>query len=188
VPILAAALWIGGLVTVIGVAVLGQGPFEATVRPASTSDAVLGAVSTTPAATSAPRRAAAIRHLLVRGRVARDAGAVWLSLTTADGTPVATAPLDPTGHGHGGWIPFESRLLVARADADVSEALFVRTVSPTGRRLDTARHPFSTALFLVVEPDGGTVTDRARPSSATPRGYPSSSPVSVFGRPRVSTP
>jgi hypothetical protein len=186
VPILATAAWVGGLVAVIGFAVIGGEPAADPVVPPPPGP-VLGEVSATavPQAT-APRPA--VRPLLVEGRVARNVGEVWLVLVTMDGTDIAAAPLDPTGHGHGAWIPFESRLLVSRAAADVGVPLFVRTVSPTGRRLDTTRHPFTSSLFLVVGPDGSAMSAGSLPSvgsrlsAGAPRGFPSSSPVSVFGR------
>ena len=56
-------------------------------------------------------------ELVVRGRVARDAGDVRIRLETADGTLVSEAAVDPTGHGHGVWFPFESRFTVPRSRA-----------------------------------------------------------------------
>lgn len=130
--------WLGVLGVVVGAAVLGGQEGEPRER--------VGEVAVVAVRPSLPP---ALAEFVVRGRVARDAGAVRIRLERADGAAVGTAPVDPTGHGHGDWVPFESRFVVERPDASSGAGLFVVAVGADGRALDAAR-PFSSALFLDV--------------------------------------
>jgi hypothetical protein len=180
VPPLVIAAWIGGLVAVIGFAMVGRDPVtsrQGSVIPEHSATPTSGTTDPGPgAAVTVPER----RVLVVRGRVARDAANVRIGLTTGGGTTVAIASLDPTGHGHGSWVPFESRLVVSRSDADLGQALYIRTMDPSGSPVGVGRRPFSASLFLEVRADGIAAADGS--TSTRLRGYPSSSPVSVFGR------
>jgi hypothetical protein len=186
--------WVAGLAAVIGVAILGSDTTPAPerfVRGEPTLDA-----TTVDELAAGPDRGprdprsettAALRHLVVRGRVARDVAEVRIMLTTAAGTPVSTARLDPIGHGRGGWVPFESRLPVMRRSAAVGDALFVVTVDGTGAPFDDTRHRYHSSIFLFVGAGGRASSTPDRPARVAPRGYPSSSAVSVFGHPRMAT-
>jgi hypothetical protein len=92
-----------------------------------------------------------IREIVVRGRVDRAAAGVRLRLEDSDGRPIRTVALDPTGHGHGGWVPFEVRFVVAAS----APAAYVVTVDADGVPLDDVRHPLDgVGAFLVVDADG----------------------------------
>jgi hypothetical protein len=205
VPRLAVAMWVGGLAGVIALAVLGGQPpgdqadqadiarMVPSARPSGDPGLVAASTATpTVAATRVPPppadARATLRRLVVRGRVARGAADVWLMLATERGTPVSTARLDPTGHGHGSWIPFESRLLVMRSAANVGDPLYVVTVDPNGAPFDGMRHRYSAGIFLVVGSDGQATSAQSGPAATATRGFPSSSTVSVFGhaRPAIS--
>jgi hypothetical protein len=98
----------------------------------------------------APTRSALV-ELVVRGRIARTAGPVEVRLQTAAGRSIAVAPIDPTGHGHGAWIPFESRFQVARAARERDGTLYVLAVDRAGMALGSGAQPFSGSLFLDLE-------------------------------------
>lgn len=185
--------WVAGLAAVIGVAVLGSDATPAPERVVRSEPMPETTAADGPATDRdhGPRAlpgetTATLRHLVVRGRVARDVAEVRIMLTTATGAPVSTARLDPIGHGRGGWVPFESRLPVMRSSAAVGDALFVVTVDGTGAPLDDARHRYHSSIFLFVGAGGRASSTPHRPARTAPRGYPSSSTVSVVGRPRIA--
>ncbi len=161
-PRLVVAAWMGGLAAVIALAVLGgepaavQGPAVIADRPPTATPnpwpTDRAAVVSRPSVE--PGLRATLRQFAVRGRVARDAGEVWIVLATDAGIAVSTARLDPTGHGHAGWVPFESWLGVYRSAATMGDPLYVTTVGPSGVRSGNAPHRYNGSLFLVVGPDG----------------------------------
>ena len=110
----------------------------------------------------APTRSALV-ELVVRGRVARAAGPVEVRLQTATGRAIAVLPVDPTGHGHGAWIPFESRFQVARAARERDGTLYVLAVDAAGRALGPGAQPFSGSLFLDLEAQVAEVAPRTTP-------------------------
>ena len=93
-------------------------------------------------------------ELVVRGRVARDAGDVRIRLETADGAAVAEAAVDPTGHGHGVWFPFESRFEIPRAGPGREAGLYVAVIDGDGTTLGSIRRRFTASLLLDVTAAG----------------------------------
>ncbi len=96
------------------------------------------------------------RDLIVRGRVARTAGEVRIMLESRGGKPVATAAIDPTGGGHGGWIPFESRFRLEMPRPAGDMTLFVIAVDRDGIPIDALRRRFTIGEFIDITavPDG----------------------------------
>ena len=89
-------------------------------------------------------------ELVVRGRIGRDAGGVTIRLQAADGRPIASSPADPTGHGHGAWVPFESRFQVSRTARERAGALYVVALDPDGATLAPGVQPFASSLLMDV--------------------------------------
>jgi hypothetical protein len=94
------------------------------------------------------------RELVVRGRVARDAGEVRIMLESSGGKPVATAAVDPTGSGRGGWVPFESRFRLSMPRPGGDMLLFVVAVDRDGIPIDAVRRRFSVGAIVEVPAPG----------------------------------
>jgi hypothetical protein len=90
------------------------------------------------------------RELIVRGRVARTVGEVRIMLESRGGKPVAMAAIDPTGGGHGGWIPFESRFRLEMPRPAGDMTLFIIAVDGNGIPIDAVRRRFSIGAFIDI--------------------------------------
>jgi hypothetical protein len=90
------------------------------------------------------------RELIVRGRVARTAGNVRIILESSGGKPIAAAAIDPTGHGHGDWIPFESRFRLATPRPGGDMTLFVVAVDGDGIPIDAIRRRFTIGAIVDI--------------------------------------
>jgi len=95
--------------------------------------------------------------VVVRGRVAEALGDVRIVLQSQSGSEIASASIDPTGHGHGGWVPFESRFRVAPDDQGEWPA-FIVAVDGGGRPIDPVRHPFNVRPYLFIPASLGPAT------------------------------
>jgi hypothetical protein len=104
---------------------------------------------------------ATIREVVVRGRVAEELGAVRIVLQSQSGSEVASASIDPTGHGHGGWVPFESRFRVGPDDEGTQPA-FIVAVDAGGTPIDAVRHPFSVRTYLFIPASLGPAIEPTR--------------------------
>jgi hypothetical protein len=98
------------------------------------------------------------REVVVRGRVAATLGDVRITLQSRTGMQIASAALDPTGHGHADWVPFESRFSVAPDDEGRWPA-FIVAVDAAGRPIEPVRHPFSVATYLFIPASSGPALD-----------------------------
>lgn len=76
------------------------------------------------------------RSLVVRGWVAKSAGAVRVMVTSAAGSPIAIGAVDPTGHPRNGMIPFETTFALPRSQAAPGNDLFVVPIGADGRPLE----------------------------------------------------
>jgi hypothetical protein len=94
------------------------------------------------------------RELIVRGRVARSAGLVRIILESRGGKPIATAAIDPTGGGHGDWIPFESRFQLAFPRPGGDMILFLIAVDENGIPIDAIRRRFSMGAIIDIPGTG----------------------------------
>jgi hypothetical protein len=99
------------------------------------------------------------REVVVRGRVAATLGDVRIILQSRTGTQIASAALDPTGHGHADWVPFESRFSVAPDDEGRWPA-FIVAVDAAGRPIERVRHPFNVATYLFIPASSGPAIHR----------------------------
>jgi hypothetical protein len=156
--------WIGALVAVVVIAVMGGSP-----SAPDRADVSVSARPTMTAPWAIAQTRSALVELVVRGRVARDAGDVTIRLETSDGRHVAASPADPTGHGHGAWVPFETRFQVARAARERDGTLYVVAVDAAGRTLGPGAQPFASSLFLdmtapAVGPPTPVVATRSHPA------------------------
>ena len=106
------------------------------------------------------------RDVVLRGRVAKALGDVRIVLQARDGTQIASAAIDPTGHGHAGWVPFESRISLPPGKQSDRPA-FIVAVDGTGRPIDTVRQPFSAQLFLFIPASSGPAIERTDASHTT---------------------
>jgi hypothetical protein len=105
--------------------------------------------------------AATTREVVVRGRVATDLGDVRIVLQSRGGTPIASAAIDPTGHGHADWVPFESRFRLA-PDSDDSWPVYIVAVDADGRPIEPVRHPFSVRAYLFIPASSGPALEPVR--------------------------
>ena len=146
----------------IGVAIAG-GPAVALTTHERLTAAVPTALAVPAASAITPSRRPdmaitahpTVREVVVLGRAARDATGIRLRLETGDGTKIAQAPLDPTGYGHGGWVPFETRFVVDAATTAGALPMFIAVVDATGRAVRTQRQPIGGAgAYLVIGADG----------------------------------
>jgi hypothetical protein len=106
------------------------------------------------------------REVVVRGRVAETLGDVRIVLQSQTGMQIASAALDPTGHGHADWVPFESRFSVA-PDAEGRWPAFIVAVDAAGRPIEPVRHPFNLAAYLFIPASSGPALERAHPMHTT---------------------
>lgn len=109
---------------------------------------------------------ATIREVVVRGRVAETLGDVRIVMQSHAGTQIASAPIDPTGHGHAGWVPFESRFRLAPDDRGDWPA-FIVAVDAGGMPIDSVRHPFNVRPYLVIPASSGPGMERTHPIHTT---------------------
>jgi len=84
-------------------------------------------IETAVAATPEP----AVRHLVVRGWVARTVGDLHLTVTSATREPLATSAIDPTGKPRNGMVPFEATFRMPGVSPETQ--LFVVLTDLTGR-------------------------------------------------------
>jgi hypothetical protein len=112
------------------------------------------------------------RELIVRGRVARSAGEVRIMLESSGGKPIAAAALDPTGFGHGDWIPFESRfqLAVPRPGGDMT--LFIIAVDGDGIPIDAVRRRFTVGAIIDIPADTAARRSRSHGEDGLMGGIP----------------
>ena len=153
--------------------------FEATTaRPAGTMWVTATALSSDGIPLDAIRRrfqlgaireaptVATARDVVLRGRVAKALGDVRIVLQSRDGTQIASASIDPTGHGHAGWVPFESRISLPPGEQSDRPA-FIVAIDGSGRPIDPVRHPFSAQLFLFIPASSGPASERTDPIHTT---------------------
>ena len=100
------------------------------------------------------------REVVVRGRVAVTLGDVRIVLQSRAGTEIASASIDPTGHGHADWVPFESRFRLA-GDGEGEQPAFIVAVDGDGRPIDDVRHPFSVGRYLFIPASSGPAMEPA---------------------------
>lgn len=105
------------------------------------------------------------RALIVRGRVSRTAGEVRIILESSGGKPIAAAAIDPTGYGHGDWIPFESRfrLAIPRPGGDMT--LFIIAVDGEGIPIDAIRRRFTIGAIIDIPAGPSSRTGKGRSGS-----------------------
>jgi hypothetical protein len=98
--------------------------------------------------------AATTREVVVRGRVATALGDVRIVLQSRGGTPIASAAIDPTGHGHADWVPFESRFRLA-PDSEGRWPAYIVAVDADGKPIEPVRHPFNVSTYLFIPASSG---------------------------------
>jgi hypothetical protein len=76
------------------------------------------------------------RTLVVRGWVAKSAGAVQVMVTSAAGSPIAVGAVDPTGHPRNGMIPFETTFALPRSQSSPDHDLLVVPIDADGSPLE----------------------------------------------------
>jgi hypothetical protein len=153
--------------------------FEATTaRPAGTMWVTATALSSGGIPIDAIRRrfqlgairdahtAAIARDVVLRGRVAKTLGDVRIVLQARDGTQIASASIDPTGHGHAGWVPFESRITLPPGEPS-DRPTYVVAVDGAGRPIEPVRQPFSVRLFLFIPASSGPASGPTEPVHTT---------------------
>lgn len=118
----------------------------------------LGAIREVPAV--------ATREVVVRGRVAAALGEVRIVLQSHAGAEVASASIDPTGHGHADWVPFESRFLLSPDDQGDWPAYIV-AVDGGGIAIESARYPFNVRTYLFIPASSGPAIPRLGPIHTT---------------------
>ena len=106
------------------------------------------------------------REVVVRGRVAVTLGDVRIVLQSRTGTELASAGIDPTGHGHADWVPFESRFRLERDGEGEPPAFFI-AVDGDGQPIDHVRHPFSVGSYLFIPASSGPAMAPAAQSRRT---------------------
>jgi hypothetical protein len=143
--------WVAVLGAVVGIALTGGSRSVPTER-----DAPSLAARATEAVPS-PRQEVAVstREVVVRGRVPESLGVVRIVLQAASGEAIATAPLDPTGHGHGAWVPFESRFSLTPPPPGGAWPSFIVAVDAAGRPIDETRHPFTVRSYVYIPEETG---------------------------------
>lgn len=102
---------------------------------------------------------ATTREVVVRGRVAKALGEVRIVLQSQTGSEIASASIDPTGHGHDGWVPFESRFQLAPDDQGKWPA-FIVAVDAGGSPIEPVRHPFNVRTYLFIPASSGPAIGR----------------------------
>jgi hypothetical protein len=95
-------------------------------------------IVTAPSASTDPP----VRHLTVRGWVARTVGDLRLMVTSSTREPLATSAIDPIGGPRNGMVPFEATFRIPGVSPETE--LFVVPTDPTG-------HPRQPGPGLLVE-------------------------------------
>lgn len=113
------------------------------------------------------RRPPDTREVVVRGRVTHALGDVRIVLEWADGSRIASAPVDPTGFGHGDWIPFETRFRLRTPPPGGAWPSFIVAVDGAGRTIDATRYPFTVRSYVYIPASRGPAI--ARPASSDGR-------------------
>ncbi|MGH2474274.1 MAG: hypothetical protein ACRDIL_03335, partial [Candidatus Limnocylindrales bacterium] len=90
------------------------------------------------------------REIVVRGRVARSVGQIWIMLESRGGKPIATNAIDPTGMPRGEMIPFESRFQVAMPRPAGSMMVVVVAIGPDGVPVDAIRRRFELGAIIDI--------------------------------------
>jgi hypothetical protein len=98
---------------------------------------------------------ATTREVVVRGRVAEVLGDVRIVLEWADGSRIASAPVDPTGHGHGDWVPFEARFRLRTPPSGGAWPSFIVAVDRAGEPIDATRYPFTVRSYVFIPASSG---------------------------------
>ncbi len=98
---------------------------------------------------------ATTREVVVRGRVAEVLGDVRIVLEWADGSRVASTPVDPTGHGHGDWVPFEARFRLRTPPSGGAWPSFIVAVDRAGEPIDATRYPFTVRSYVFIPASSG---------------------------------
>jgi hypothetical protein len=107
---------------------------------------------------------ATTREVVVRGRVAEVLGDVRIVLEWADGSRVASTPVDPTGHGHGDWVPFEARFRLRIPPSGGAWPSFIVAVDRAGAPIDATRYPFTVRSYVFIPASSGpALAPPARP-------------------------
>ena len=147
--------WVVGLCGLVGFGALGGqtaprgDPAALEIAPSSVSPAP---IQRQIALDQPARRGEVIttRELIVRGRVARSAGQVRIMLESSNGKPLAIAAVDPTGYGHGGWIPFESRFRISMPRPGGDMLVFVVALDSDGIPIDAMRRRFKVGAIVEI--------------------------------------
>jgi hypothetical protein len=92
--------------------------------------------STRPVTVRPPPNPFRPRSLVVRGWVAKRAGAVQVMVTSATGSPIAIGAVDPTGHPRNGMIPFQTTFALPRSQSAPGHDLLVVPIGADGRPLE----------------------------------------------------
>ncbi len=154
---MAAAAWVAGLGTVVGIALLGTaGP--GVPAPSPTAAAVAPAE---PRATpersirmDQPTRRDEVvrtREIVVRGQVAKGVSQVWITLESG-GRPIGTETIDPIGMPRNDLIPFETRFTVDRPRPAGPLFVMVVAIDADGFPIDAVRRRFMLGEWLEVRP------------------------------------
>lgn len=127
-------------------------PAEPGADPAGPSPSTVARDEVRPTSRPVP---VATREVVVRGRVAEALGDVRIVLEWADGSRIASAPVDPTGHGHGDWIPFEARFRLRPPPPGGAWPSFIIAVDGAGEPIDTTRYPFTVRSYVYIPASSG---------------------------------
>jgi hypothetical protein len=153
---------VAALGLIVGIALLGggergeRGPAALAVVP---SPAATGRVAAPPGTRTRalqldePSRSGVVvttQELIVRGRVAQDAGEVRIMLESSGGKPIASSAIDPTGHPRAGFVPFEARFQLSKPRPGGTMVLFVVAVDPDGIPIDGVRRRFTVGAVVEV--------------------------------------
>ena len=163
--------WVVGLGGLVGFGALGgqAAPSRDRARVAVTSPSPSAAPIQRQIALDQPARRGEVittRELIVRGRVARSAGQVRIMLESSNGKPMAIAAVDPTGFGHGGWIPFESRFRISTPRPGGDMLVFVVALDADGIPIDAVRRRFTVGAIVEIPARIGQPDPRPEPRRA----------------------
>ncbi len=149
--------WVIGLGTVVGLAVSGPdvAPQRAVVVPSAAPSVTPGARPSGPRSLRLDQPArrdelVTSREIVIRGRVARGVGQVWIMLESRGGKPIATNAIDPTGMPRGDMIPFESRFQVAMSRPAGSMMVVVVAIGADGLPVDAIRRRFELGAIVDI--------------------------------------
>ncbi len=148
-----------GLVAIVGFAAIGGQAAPAERQAVATAIPSPSArVAQRQVALDLPARRGEVvttRELIVRGRVAIAAGEVRIMLESSNGKPIATAAVDPTGFGHDGWVPFESRFRLTTPRPGGEMVLFIVAVDGDGVPIDAIRRRFTVGAIVEIPVPAG---------------------------------